>query len=92
MSGMGFEPMPSIEDQKSHSFVLLHIGEQGFHLESGTLDHSAILTMKIVFNINNFSYDSWIYIEIYSIPILFANRLFFTVCLYEPTHQYFRLP
>ena len=45
---MGFEPMPSIEDQKSHSFVLLHIGEQGFHLESGTLDHSAILTMKIV--------------------------------------------
>ena len=48
MSGMGFEPMPSIEDQKSHSFVLLHIGEQGFHLESGALDHSAILTMKLV--------------------------------------------
>ena len=40
---MGFEPMPSVEDQNSLSFVL-PIQEQGSNLESGALDHSAILT------------------------------------------------
>ena len=40
---MGFEPMPSVEDQNSLSYVL-PIQEQGSNLESGALDHSAILT------------------------------------------------
>ena len=40
---MGFEPMPSVEDQNSLSYLLL-IQEQGINLESGALDHSAILT------------------------------------------------
>jgi hypothetical protein len=40
---MGFEPMPSVEDQNSLSYLLL-IQEQGIYLESGALDHSAILT------------------------------------------------
>ena len=35
--------MPSVEDQNSLSFVL-PIQEQGSNLESGALDHSAILT------------------------------------------------
>ena len=39
---MGFEPMPSYEDQKSH--CPLPIRKQGLNLESGALDHSAILT------------------------------------------------
>ena len=41
---MGFEPMPSVEDQNSLSYVL-PIQEQGINLESGALDHSAILTV-----------------------------------------------
>ena len=40
---MGFEPMPSVEDQNSLLYVL-PIQEQGINLESGALDHSAILT------------------------------------------------
>ena len=40
---MGFEPMPSVEDQNSLSNIL-PIQEQGINLESGALDHSAILT------------------------------------------------
>ena len=40
LSGMGFEPMPSIEDQKSRS----RPGSKVLNLESGALDHSAILT------------------------------------------------
>ena len=35
--------MPSVEDQNSLSYVL-PIQEQGINLESGALDHSAILT------------------------------------------------
>ena len=44
MSGVGFEPTPSIEDQKSHL-----IPYQGTRpcLESGALDHSANLTYML---------------------------------------------
>ena len=45
---MGFEPMPSVEDQNSLSNIL-PIQEQGINLESGTLDHSAILTYLEVY-------------------------------------------
>ena len=41
---MGFEPMPSVEDQNSLSDIL-PIQEQGINLESGALDHLAILTL-----------------------------------------------
>ena len=44
LSERGFEPLPSSEDQNSHSFP---IWKQGMNLESGALDHSAILTMII---------------------------------------------
>jgi hypothetical protein len=40
LSERGFEPLPSDEDQKSHT---PYRGER-CHLESGALDHSAILT------------------------------------------------
>ena len=45
MSGVGFEPTPSIEDQKS-----LLVPDQGTRLvglESGALDHSANLTLYL---------------------------------------------
>ena len=42
VSGVGFEPTPSIEDQKSHLIPYRGI-RQG--LESGALDHSANLTV-----------------------------------------------
>ena len=44
MSGVGFEPTPSIEDQKS-----LAVPYQGTRLclESGALDHSANLTLRV---------------------------------------------
>ena len=42
LSEVGFEPTPSYEDQKSLYYSLSR--EQGMYLESGALDHSAILT------------------------------------------------
>ena len=42
LSEVGFEPTPSYEDQKSLHYSLSR--EQGMYLESGALDHSAILT------------------------------------------------
>ena len=42
LSEMGFEPMPSSRTRILQS--LLRIAEQGLCLESGALDHSAILT------------------------------------------------
>ena len=42
LSEVGFEPTPSHEDQKSLHYPLSR--EQGMYLESGALDHSAILT------------------------------------------------
>ena len=47
---MGFEPMPSVEDQNSLSYVL-PIQEQGINLESGALDHSAILTYLMLLEV-----------------------------------------
>ena len=41
MSEVGFEPTPSSEDQNSHCNSL---SESKVNLESGALDHSAILT------------------------------------------------
>ena len=45
LSERGFEPLPSSEDQNSHS---LPTWKQGMNLESGALDHSAILTCLCV--------------------------------------------
>ena len=42
LSEMGFEPMPS--SRTRNLSCLLRIAEQGLCLESGALDHSAILT------------------------------------------------
>ena len=47
---MGFEPMPSVEDQNSLLYVL-PIQEQGINLESGALDHSAILTYLMLLEV-----------------------------------------
>ncbi len=44
LSGRGFEPLPSDEDQNSHMISLL--GSKATCLESGALDHSAILTCE----------------------------------------------
>ena len=41
LSGVGFEPTPSTEDQKSHTTLY---PRARIILESGALDHSAILT------------------------------------------------
>ena len=43
MSEVGFEPTPSYEDQNTR---LLSEGRK--HLESGALDHSAILTYRSI--------------------------------------------
>ena len=46
LSEVGFEPTPSYEDQKSLYYSLSR--EQGMYLESGALDHSAILTGLLI--------------------------------------------
>ena len=50
MSEVGFEPTPSVEDQ--NTFLELSVN-QGFYLESGALDRSAILTCRCTLTINN---------------------------------------
>ena len=59
LSEVGFEPTPSYEDQKSLYYSLSR--EQGLYLESGALDHSAILTALLVTRnrsaISNQKYD-----------------------------------
>ena len=42
MSGVGFEPTPPFGDQNARSHCLM--GRYYYHLESGALDRSAILT------------------------------------------------
>ena len=47
LSEVGFEPTPSYEDQNSH---LRNLSESKVNLESGALDHSAILTLCFSLN------------------------------------------
>ena len=58
LSGVGFEPTPSTEDQKSHTTLY---PRARIILESGALDHSAILTTVPDYDYSYFC-SSFIYI------------------------------
>ena len=52
LSEVGFEPTPTYVDQKSLHLLTVYAGK-AVNLESGALDHSAILTVEAVMGQNS---------------------------------------